>query len=112
MPAKGYRKARPLNRQVYVRYPDAEYQQLKEDAADRKMVVAKLLRALTTAYYKRTRPELKKARGHSAGALRELNRIGNNINQLTRMANTGMVTMPEAELRHHLAKLEQTIARL
>jgi hypothetical protein len=112
MPARGYRKDQVLDRQVYVRYPTPDFEQLKRDAADRSMRVSNLVRALTTAYYKRQRPELKQARGHAAGALRELNRIGNNINQLTRMANTGMVTVPEAELRQHLARLHDAIARL
>jgi mobilization protein NikA len=117
MPAKGYRKGKtddrlPLSRQIYVRYPDDEYLQLKTDAADRAMTVSKLVRALTSAHYKRQRPELKQARGHIAGLIRELNRIGNNLNQLARMANTGMVTVQEAELRLHLARLHDAIARL
>ena len=112
MPAKGYRKPQPLDRQVYVRYPAPQFEEMKSDARDRNMRVSDLVRALTAAYYKRQRPELKQARGHSAGALRELNRIGNNINQLTRMSNTGMVTVPEAELRQHLARLHDAIARL
>lgn len=112
MPAKGYRKPQLLDRQVYVRYPTMQFQQMQSDAKDRNMRMSDLVRALTTAYYKRQRPELKQARGHAAGALRELNRIGHNINQLTRMANTGMVTVPEAELRQHLARLHDAIARL
>jgi hypothetical protein len=112
MPAKGYRKTQLLDRQVYVRYPTPEFDQLRQDARDRSMKVSKLVRALTAAYYKRQRPELKQARGHAAGVLRELNRIGNNINQLARMANIGLVTVPERELRQQLANLVATIARL
>jgi Bacterial mobilisation protein (MobC) len=117
MPAKGYRKGKtddrlPLSRQIYTRFPDDEYLQLKTDAADRAMTVSKLVRALTSAHYKRQRPELKQARGHIAVLIRELNRIGNNLNQLARVANTARVNVPEAELRQQLARLEETIARL
>jgi hypothetical protein len=101
-----------LDRQVYVRYPAPEYDQLRSDAVDRTMTVSKLVRALTTAHYKGCRPELKRARGAAAALIRELNRIGNNINQLARMANAGVVSVPERELRQHLACLQATIARL
>lgn len=112
MPAKGHRKEQLLNKQVYVRYPTPEFEQLKQDARDRSMKVSKLVRALTTAHYKRQRPELKKARGHADGLIRELNRIGNNINQLARIANMLRVAVPEAELRRHLASLQDVIARI
>lgn len=112
MPAKGHRKSQPLNRQVYVRFPDSEYAQLKADAAARAMTISKLTRALAIAYYKRQRPELKQARGHAAGLMRELNRIGNNLNQLARAANTPKVNVPADEIRAHLDRLVQVIDRL
>lgn len=112
MPAKGHRKPEPLTRQVYVRFPDAEYVQLKSDAAARAMTISKLTRALAIAYYKRQRPELKQTRNNAAALVRELNRIGNNLNQLARAANTPKVDVPADELRQHLASLLQAIARI
>jgi len=112
MPAKGHRKSQPLNRQVYVRFPDAEYETLKADAAARAMTISKLTRALAIAYYKRQRPKLKQSRGHAAALIRELNRIGNNLNQLARAANTPKVNVPADELREHLASLAEVIDRL
>ena len=53
MPAKGYRKPQPLDRQVYVRYPAPQFEEMKSDARDRNMRISDLVRALTAAYYKR-----------------------------------------------------------
>jgi hypothetical protein len=89
MPAKGYRKGQSDDREPYsnpisTHLTARQRVAFKADAASRPITEAKLLRSLVTAHLTGRRAELPRAKGASHAATRELNRIGNNLNQLTR----------------------------
>ena len=75
------------------------------------MTVSKLVRAILAAHLASQRPRLRQA-APNAALIREINRIGVNINQLARAANTPRLTVPEAELRRALLELSAAITRL
>lgn len=76
------------------------------------MTHSKLARAVIAAHLAKQRVQLPHAQGMRTEALRELARIGNNLNQLARQANVGLVTVPEPELRACLAALNSFASRL
>lgn len=117
MPPKGYRKGlsdrgTPVDRQIYTRLPDPVYAEFKAEARSRCMTTSGLTRAVLVAYRKRHPVSLPHAHGARNEALRELARIGNNLNQLTRQANVGLVPVSAAELRAALSMLLATASRL
>ena len=117
MPAKGYRKGvsddrTPVDRQIYTRLPADVYAALKGEAQDRAMTASALTRAVLVAYRKRQQTSLPQARGARNEALRELARIGNNLNQLARQANAGLVPIAERELRSVLSSVLAAASRL
>lgn len=104
MPTRGYRKGvtddkEPLPHFVRTRLSNNEFAKLNTEASSRSLTVSHLTRAVLRAHLKATRAELPQARGLSTGLLREFARIGNNLNQLARQANVGMVAVPTDELR-------------
>ena len=117
MPRRGYRKgisdARvPLGRRVHTRLPETVHQALLTDAACRTTDASKILRQLAVAHYTGRRLELPQARGANAAVLRELARLGNNLNQLTHNAHLGRLHLLEAEARQCLARINDTARRL
>ncbi len=117
MPPKGYRKGVsddrvPVDRQIYTRLPADVYADLKSEAGARCMTTSSLTRALLVAHRERRSMALPRERGRRNEALRELARIGNNLNQLARQANAGLVPLAEAELRSVLSNLLATASRL
>lgn len=104
MPTRGYRKGHsdnkdPLPRFVRTRLTDHDYAALNAEAASRSVKIANLIRAVITAHLKHKRAELPHPRGLNHGLLREFSRIGNNLNQLARQANIGLVAVSADELR-------------
>lgn len=104
MPTRGYRKGaadnkEPLPNFVRTRLSDKEFAKLNTEASSRSVTVSHLTRAVLRAHLQSTRAELPQARGLSAGLLREFSRIGNNLNQLARQANVGLVAVPADEVR-------------
>ena len=91
---------------------DSDHQSLSAEATARTMTVSRLTRAVITAHIRKQRAELPQARGMSAAALRELTRIGNNLNQLTRQANTGFVAVAATDLRACLDQINAAARRL
>jgi hypothetical protein len=51
-------------------------------------------------------------RGLSADLIRQFARIGNNLNQLARQANLGLVAVPPDELRACTARLNELVRTL
>lgn len=117
MPRKGYRKgvsdkSRPVSRFVRTRVTDDEYALLAQEAALRTLTHSKFVRAVLVGHIKNHRSSLPKASGRHDELLRQLSRVGNNLNQLTRQANAGLVPVTPGELRACLATLAQMAQEL
>lgn len=117
MPTRGYRKGisdtkRPTSRSIRTHITEAEFGFMKQESSSRSITLSKLLRALIHAHVTNSRVELPHPRATNAEALRELTRIGNNLNQLTRQANTGVVPIGAQELRRVLAAVLGAAQRL
>lgn len=117
MPRRGYRKGisddkTPLGKRIHTRLPDSIHKALMEDAASRSTDACKLLRRLTTAHYTGRRPELPHARGINAGAVRELGRLGNNLNQIAHQAHLMRLHLLEADARSCVAAVLSAVDRL
>lgn len=110
MPVRGYRKGRsdqkvPLTRFVRTRLSDNEFILLVAEAESRSVGIAGLTRSVLAAHLTGQRAELPHRRGMTSETLRQLSRIGNNLNQLARQANNGMVPITAEELRACLDRL-------
>lgn len=117
MPRRGYRKGisdnkTPLGKRIHTRLPEHIHRQLLDDAASRCADAAKILRSLATAHYTGRRAELPHDRGPTSAALRELARLGNNVNQIAHQANTQRLYLIEAEARRCLAAVLAAVDRL
>ena len=117
MPRRGYRKGiddakEALIHPTYTRLSAADKAALMADARSRAIDAAKLIRQLVKAHLKGTRAALPHKRGPSTAAIRELARIGNNLNQLTRTANTHIVPLDVEALRAVLAEVNAAARRL
>lgn len=115
MPRRGYRKGlddakQPLPCYVRTRLPETSFAALSGEAASRGITMSALTRAIVTAHLKAQRAELPRRRGTEAALLRQFIRIGNNLNQLARQANAGLVAVNADELRACLDRIN-TLAR-
>ena len=116
MPTRGYRKGlsddkEPLPRLVRTRVSEREYQALVTDAQARGMVVSRLTRSLITAHVSSKRPALPQPNGRSAEFIHQLTRIGNNLNQLARLAHQGLLAQSPDALVETLASINGIIRR-
>ncbi len=113
MPAKGHRKpdatrkAPPIKLYTTVNERTA----ILTDAASRTMTATALVRAIVARHYGRTNPTLK-ARRDQAPLLRELTRIGNNLNQLVKQGHEGIVPVSPTRAQTVLDQLMGIFARL
>ncbi|WP_072387048.1 plasmid mobilization relaxosome protein MobC [Hyphomicrobium sp. CS1BSMeth3] len=115
MPRKPARKAHPRNRRVYVYLTADERLQLAERARAENTTLTNFLRSRFTASQSpHPQPTPRRrlathAREQLAVSINNLaveaSRIGNNLNQLTRQANSGMVPLGKRELQQILAQL-------
>lgn len=117
MPTRGYRKGisdnkEPVPYSVRTHISSKERAALLQESDDRAMPLSKLLRALVTAHITNTRAELPHPRKVNSEALRELCRTGNNLNQLARQANTGIIPLRAQELRAVLDNVLSAVQRL
>ncbi len=117
MPSRGYRKGtsdnrEPVTRSVRTHITENEFNYLDGQCAARSLTMSKLLRTLVTAFVQQRRAELPQPRGTNAAALRELCRIGNNLNQLAKQANVGLVPVSAIELLACLADVTAAVRRL
>lgn len=117
MPTRGYRKGisdskEPVPHSVRTHISAKERAALAKESDDRAIPMSKLLRALVTAHVTNSRAELPHPRRVHSEALRELCRSGNNLNQLARQANTGIVQINPRELRAVLDNVLNAVQRL
>jgi hypothetical protein len=104
MPRRGYRKGlhdskEPLPRFVRTRLSTQGFAALTAEAESRGVSVSTLTRLVVYAHLQGRRAELPHRQGEDAALLRQLIRIGNNLNQLARQANAGLVPVSVDELR-------------
>lgn len=109
MPTRGYRKGQsdtlePLPCFLRTRLTESEHRRLKAEAHGRSMTLSKLTRAIVIAHLTSQRAHFAQPQ-RNAALLRELARIGNNLNQLARQANAGLVAVNADELRACLDRL-------
>jgi hypothetical protein len=115
MPRRGYRKGlhdakAPLPRYVRTRLTDETFAALSAEASSRGITMSALARLIMLAHAAAQRAELPHRRGTDAALLRQFVRIGNNLNQLARQANAGVVPVSAEDLRacldriNHLAR--------
>lgn len=81
-------------------------------ADSRAMTLSALIGEILDAFAAERRIELPHARGPSTAALRELARVGNNLNQIVHAAHLMRLHLLEAEARHCLAAVHSAIDRL
>jgi hypothetical protein len=117
MPTRGYRKGisdtkTAAPKRVHTRLPARTHAALIADSISRHCTASAILRALVVAYYTSSRVDLPQARGPSSAAIRELTRIGNNLNQLTREAHTMRLHLLEQDVRRCLALVAEVVRRL
>lgn len=101
-----------LTRQIYFRVSERDYKALGQEAQSRAVTNSKLVRSICKAHVDKTRAELPHLKGPSRALIREIARIGNNINQLTRQANAGVVTVSESDLKPVLGQLTAALRKL
>lgn len=101
MPSRQTRKHRctreVLSKFVRSRVTEAEHRQLLDQSGNRNVTVSDFVRAVIVAHLNGHRAELPQQSRNDA-LVRELARIGNNLNQLARQANTGRVPVAMDEL--------------
>jgi len=117
VPRRGYRKGisdrhQPKPCIVQTRLTAAMRADLDADAAGRGITPAKLLRNLLTAHLTEQRLALPHNTKLTDAFLREFTRSGNNLNQLARQANIGIVPVNAHELRATLATLTDLARKL
>lgn len=110
MPAKGYRKPKRMDRRVKAAFTHAEALDLAETAKACGLTQAKYMRALVLAAAGDKTKAPKRKRAVHAGKLSDdihllgiqVKKLGTNINQLAKQANTGLVPLTRAEVQYML----------
>lgn len=103
---KHRRKRMLLSKFVRTRVTEAEHHQLLAQSSTRHVTTSDLVRALIVAHLNGQRAELPHQSRNDA-LLRELARIGNNLNQLARQANTGRVPIAADEVLSCIAAVNK-----
>ncbi len=116
MPSRGYRKGvsdakRPRPYVIKARITAPTYRALDADCDARSITLSALVDRVLEGYASDTRVELPHP-NLNAPALRELCRIGNNLNQIARQANLMHLPLIEAQARAALAAVMDTVRRL
>lgn len=117
MPRRGYRKGvsddkQASPRRLHTRLPTIIHEELISDAASRSIPASRIIRALVTAHYTGKRLELPQPRGPLSEIIRQLSRIGNNLNQLTQQAHLMRLPLLENDVRNALSELLEVLRRL
>ena len=117
MPARGYRKGAtddkvPLPHRLHTRVSARIHGHLAADAEARGLTTSRLISSVLEAWYEgRDLPGVKPGRDAQA-IIRELRAIGNNLNQLTRIANTPRLTVPTEDLARALDRVLDACRRV
>jgi Bacterial mobilisation protein (MobC) len=116
MPAKGTHKRDPLDRLVKTRLTEDQATALAELAKSCQMTRARYVRQLIegalsgAVQYPKPRRRGLRDREHLARAINALGlqakKLGNNVNQLARQANTGLVPVKRSEIVYTLNQLQ------
>jgi DNA-binding MarR family transcriptional regulator len=117
MPAKGYQKPDPVDRRIRVQLTDAQAEKLAsladEAAVSQSEYMRSLLDSAGDGVLKEPKPRraspamLKLVEIHELAM--QVKKLGTNINQLARQANTGMVPISRAEVQDMLARHEAVL---
>ena len=110
MPVKGYRKPERIDRRVKAAFTHAEALDLAEKAKACGLTQAKYLRALALAAAGDKSKAPKRKRSLDANRLShdihllgmQVKKLGTNVNQLAKQANTGLVPLTRAEVQYIL----------
>ncbi|WP_072387137.1 plasmid mobilization relaxosome protein MobC [Hyphomicrobium sp. CS1BSMeth3] len=116
MPTRGYRKgvSKPKltkPRQIYTRVTEDDHIALANEAASRSITASDLTRAILTAHIHAQRVSLPHFRPNPQ-LMAALSRIGNNLNQIARQANTEMVPVAAATINRALAEVLEAMDRV
>lgn len=117
MPTRGYRKGIsdskvPRPHVVKARASAETYRALRSQSAARSHTLSTLIAAILDSHVRGIRVALPKSRGEDAEALRQLCRIGNNLNQIAYQANMTRLHLIEAEARACLTAVLAAVDRL
>ncbi|MEQ1729677.1 MAG: MobC family plasmid mobilization relaxosome protein [Vicinamibacterales bacterium] len=117
MPSRGYRKGisdakQPRPHVIKSRTATATYEALHAESADRSMTFSSLVSEILEAHAAGRRPALPHARGPSAAALRELARLGNNLNQIAHQAHLSRLHLLDTDARACIAALNDLASTL
>lgn len=115
MPTRGYRKGisdrkEPASRSLRTHITARMFAGVDREAEARNLTYSRLLYEILKAHQAGRRLEVPQARAVPNALLRQLSGALNNLNQLTRQVNTGIVPVTAGELRQVTATIER-IAR-
>lgn len=117
MPSRGYRKglsdskrARP--EVIKARTASTTKAALHAEADSRNITFSEMVDLVLDAHASGQRLAAPQARGVNSAALRELARVGNNLNQIARQAHLMRLPLLEHETRAALAVLNEAARRL
>lgn len=117
MPRRGYRKGVndagiPVVQFVRTRLTAEEYAKLAAAAASRAVTKSKFVRAVLIGHMGSQRVALPNDRSREDRLLQHIARIGNNLNQLARQANAGLVAVSAVEIRQCLDALNRVAEKI
>ena len=117
MPTQGYRTAVDddrvrLPRQVYTRVSQHDYDCIEAEAASRCITTSRFIRALLRGHIANQPPRLPRSSGPESELIREIGRIGNNLNQLARMAHVGNMAAITNDLDACIRNINAAVARI
>ena len=112
MPTRGYRKGQSDRKEpapcfVRTRVTTRMFVRLDHEAAARNLTYSRLLYEILKAHQAGQRLAVPQARAVPHALLRQLSGALNNLNQLTRQVNTGVVPVTASELRQVMDALER-----
>jgi hypothetical protein len=112
MPTRGYRKGtsdrkEPAPRSVRTHITERMFIELDREAEARNLTYSRLVHELLKAHQTGQRLQAPRARAVPNALLRQLSGALNNLNQLTRQVNTGMVPVTVGELKEAISAIER-----
>ncbi|ADP70665.1 mobilization protein [Rhodomicrobium vannielii ATCC 17100] len=115
MPARGYQKPDPVDRRIRVQLTDAQAEKLARLSDGAGVSQSEYMRSLLDGVGAATPKEPPKPKRASPAMLKlveihelamQVKKLGTNVNQLARQANTGMVPLTRREIEAMLAQHE------
>ena len=112
MPTRGYRKGQsdrkePASCFLRTRITTRMFEDLDQEAETRSLTYSRLLYEVLKAHQTGQRLTVPQRRAVPNALLRQLSGALNNLNQLTRQANAGIVPVTATELRQVMATIER-----